>query len=177
MAWQLIAGSHKSAPTSDMFDWQGLTLTGFQKVLVLVDGVTVGTDGAFLEMQLYTASTLRNTGYRWAASLRSSGGSTDSTGASAQASARVLGGSSSTWGIGNAASECGSCRIEISNIDAAVYKQLEANGSMVAPSGASVRHTGSGLLEQTGTVDGIRLLMSSGTMTAGTATLYGLPTS
>lgn len=175
MGWQII--EHKSAPASDMFDFTGLDLTGYQRVVLLLDGLVVGTDGAFVLLQLSTASTLRTSGYRYVTREYSSGGTSDSTSSSSASSIRLHGGSTSNWGVGNAAGESFSGKCEISNAKVALYKHVQADGAAVGPTGALVRSVVAGLLEQTGDIDGIRALLSTGTLSSGKATLYGLTTS
>lgn len=178
MAWTFI--QHLSAPTSNQFTFSSLSLGGYQRVLLLVDGAIVGTDGAFLNLTISTGSGFNTSGYRYYHASRSSSGSSDSTAQDTPASGafiRVLGGASSTWGIGNAATESGSSWITVSNVGSGLYKTVDFNSSHVAPSGSGVRVFGGGLLEQTAAIDGLRISVSTGTMTGGKATLYGLPTS
>ena len=174
MAWTLI--DHVASPTSDQLNFTSLTLTSYRRVVLMLDDVRAGTDGAFLLLQLSTAATLRTAGYRWKNRSLSTSGSDDNTNSTSDSSIRLIGGSTSAWGIGNASTKSGMCRVELAGIDSglAVYKTVLFDGMAIGPSGNSVRQIGCGILEQTGTLDGIRVLMSTGTMAAGTATLYGL---
>lgn len=172
MAWTLI--SSLSAPTSNQFVFSGLSLGSYQRVLLYLDGLTLGTDGAYVITQLSTASTLRTSGYRYALACYSSGGSSTTASSNSAASILTLGGPSSTWGVGNAANENGSARLEVSNLGGTLYKTVQVDGTLVAPSGAGVRVLGSGLLEQTGAIDGFSISTSTGTLTAGKAALWGL---
>jgi hypothetical protein len=174
MGWQVI--QHLSSPTSDLFSWSGLSLGSYQRVCVMFDDITVGTDGAFITLQLSTGSGFNTAGYRFAGSLRSSSTATDTEGSESAAHIKI-GGTSSTWGVGNAANETISGRCDIGNLGSSLYKVIETNASIVAPSGSMTRFIGAGLLEQTAAIDGVRLGVSTGTLTAGKATLYGLRTS
>lgn len=175
MAWTVI--EHKSAPASDMFDFTSLDLSAYTKVKLEVAGLDVGTDGAFVNLQLSTASTLRTSGYRHGGTSYSSSGASDNHASQSASAVAIIAGGTSSWGIGNAAGEVGAFRAEISNLSNSLYKLVVADSACIGPSGAAVRRVSGGVLEQTGTVDGIRVLMSTGTLGAGTATLYGLPTS
>jgi hypothetical protein len=170
-----------TSPTSDQFNFTGLSgLSSYQRLVLMLDGVTLGTDGAFLNLQFSISSSIVTTGYRHGAFHDSSSGSSNNSVNDTPASGssiRIYGGTSSTWGVGNAAGENANVTLFIGNATAALYKIVETNGGGVAPSGSFVRIFGGGILENTGTIDGIRILTSSGTMTAGTAALYGIPTS
>lgn len=174
MAWAVI--SHLSSPTSDLFTFSGLSLGSYQRICLMFDAIVAGTDGAFPILQLSTGSGFNTSGYRYANSMRSSSGATDSAESNSAAHIRI-GGSSSTWGVGNASNESMSCRLDIGNLGSSLYKLVETNASYVGPSGANVRLYGGGLLEQTAAIDGVRVGVSTGTLTAGLATLYGLRTS
>jgi hypothetical protein len=175
MGWTVI--EHKSAPASDMFDFTSLSLGSYQRVVLVLDDLTLGTDGAFVRLQLSTATTLRTSGYRHRCSSRSSSGSDDNTASASTSSVLLIGGATSSWGIGNAAGETGGGRCEISGVGSGNYKLMLFDGAAVVPSGSLVRYVGAGLLEQTGVIDGVRIIVSTGTLTAGKATLYGLTTS
>jgi hypothetical protein len=162
MSWELI--EHKAAPASNMFDFTG-DYSAYDRLMLVLDDVTVSSDGANLLLQLSTAATLRTSGYRRVSQAYSSGGTDALTSSSADSSVRLTNGSTSNWGVGNAAGECFSGLAQISGIDAAVYKGIIADAVFIGPTGALVRVVNGGLLEQTGNIN------------AGKATLYGLATS
>jgi hypothetical protein len=174
MSWTLI--EHKAAPASNMFDFTG-DFSAFDKLMLVLDDVTVSADGANLLLQLSTAATLRTSGYRRVSQAYSSGGSDAITSSNSDSSVLLTNGSTSNWGVGNAAGECFSGIAAISGVDAAVYKGITADVVFVGPTAAVIRAVNGGLLEQTGDVDGVRVTVSSGNINAGKATLYGLATS
>lgn len=173
MGWVILG--HVAAPTSDMITFSSLSLTGYQRVALVFDGITVGTDGAFLHLQLSTSGTFYTAGYRYRIMARSSSGSDNNDASESASFVRLIGGTISSWGIGNAAGKTGSGHVELSHLTGSgPYPHVVYDGHAVAPSGAAVRFLTGGHLEQTTAIDGVRLLMSTGTMTAGWATLYGL---
>lgn len=175
MAWTVI--QHLSAPTSDQLSFSGLDLSAYNLVRLELSGVTVGTDGAFVRLRLSTASTVRTSGYRWAIRTHSSSGSSEAANSETGTEIPLLHGSTSAWGVGNAAGESGSSSIIVSNVSSSLYKMVTHNGASIGTSGSLLGRVGAGTLEQTGSVDGLLVYLSTGTMTAGKATLYGLPTS
>lgn len=175
MGWNLI--THVASPTSDQINFTGLSLSAYQRVVVLFDGVTVGTDGAFVLLRLSTAGTLRTSGYRWRNDSYSSGGTSDAGNSTSDTSIRLVGGSTSNWGIGNASTKSWSGKVEISNLGSTLHKLVTIDGVAIGPTGNMTRQIGAGILEQTGAVDAIRLLLSTGTMPTGKGSLYGLTTS
>lgn len=176
MGYQLI--EHKSAPASNMFDFTGLSLGGFQAVELRLSGLVVGTDGAFVLLRLSTGGTLRSSGYRWRQYNISTGGGSDNDNSASDTSIQLMGSTDGNYGVGNASPESGSMDIRIANVDAtALYKHVIYNGVAIGPTGSGLRYSGGGVLEFTGNVDGVRILVSTGTLTAGKATLYGLRTS
>jgi hypothetical protein len=175
MGWTLI--QHISAPTSNIIDFTGLSLSGYQRAVLLIDGLTVGTDGVSVLLRLSTAATLRTTGYRWRTDSDSSGGTGVTGNSASDTSIRLADATSSNFGVGNGANKSYAGKLEISNLGATLHKLVTIDGASIGPTGNMVRQVGAGILEQTGAIDGIRILLSTGTMTAGKASLYGLTTS
>jgi hypothetical protein len=175
MSWNLI--QRLSAPTSDKFTFTGLSLSSYQRVMLLLDAMKVGTDDAAVLLQLSTGGTLRTSGYRYYITQGSSGGSNNSSNSTSASSIRIAGTGNAGWGVGNAASSNATSRIYISNSNVALYKTIDVSGTVIHPSGNASRIRGGGILEQTGNTDGITISLSTGTLTSGTAALYGLPTS
>lgn len=175
MAWELI--EHKSSPTSNQFDFTSLSLGSYQRVMLMVDGVDVGTDDAYLLMRLSTASTLRTSGYRYRIRGMASSGAA-ATDANDQAATYIpLNRPSTAYGIGNDTGEAGSSIVHISNLGSGLYKHCQIDSVIQGPSGSVVRNFGVGGLDQSGAIDGVRVYLSTGTMAAGKASLYGLKTS
>lgn len=175
MAWTFI--QRLSSPTSDKLEFTGLSLSGYQRVVLLLDGLVVGTDNAQILLQLYTATTLRTSGYRHYLAEASSGGTTDTSNSTSTSSVPLAGTGAANFGVGNGASKSFSGRVDICNSNLALYKLIEHNGNAIGPTGNMFRTRGGGILEQTGNIDGIKVFPSSGTLTAGSAALYGLATS
>ncbi len=174
-AFSLI--SSLSAPTSNAFTFTGLSLTSYSRVHLYLNQVQVGTDGAFLFMQFYTAGVHRTTAiYRWKTTSSSSGGvgSFNEGNNTADTAIRLTHGSTSDWGTGNVSSEHYQGSIEISGIPTGMNTSVVWQGVSVGPTTNYIRQTGHGGLDQTSVLDGIVVYPSTGTLTAGTAKLVGI---
>ncbi|MDR7101535.1 hypothetical protein [Croceicoccus sp. BE223] len=174
MAWSII--SHQSAPASNQFDFSSLTLSGYQRLVLMLDGLVVGTDGAFIQLRLKIAGSEISTSYRWHHRVHSSSSTIESTNTQTGTFVPLIYGSASDWGIGNAAGKSGSAMVQISNPTAALYKTMTVDSVVNAKTGSIVRAIGGGSLDNTGSMNGLRVYPSTGTLTAGKATLYGLNT-
>lgn len=177
MAWTVI--QHISSPTSNEITFSSLSLGAYQRVLLLVDGLEVGTDGAFVNMEISTGSGFNTSGYRYVNFARSSVPATNTASQNTPASGafvRLCGGTS--FGLGNASTKSVGLSVEIHNPSStSLHKLVTVKGSYIGTGGSVIRIGASGLLEQTAAIDGLKIKLDSGTMDAGKATLYGLPTS
>lgn len=175
MGWDIVG--HQAALSNFSFFFSSLSLTGYQRVVVCADDLTVTGDGTFVNLQLATAGTLRTTGYRLRIRAMNSAGSTVDQAVASTTLIRMIGGDGNApWGVGNAASETGMAKAEISNLAAGNYKTVITDGAAVTPSGEAARYYGGGILEQTGAVDGFKVFGSNGTLAGGKVTVYGLTT-
>lgn len=177
MAWTII--EHKSAPASNQFDFSSLTLSGYQRLCLMLDGLVVGTDNAYIQMRLKISGSEISTGYRWTNQKFSSSGSTPANEASQTGTfIPLMYGTSASYGIGNAAGKSGSGIIYIGNPTNAssLYKLVQIDCAHQVSSSSFIRTVGGAALENSGTMDGLRVYPSTGTLTAGKATLYGLNT-
>lgn len=175
MAWTII--EHKSAPTSNQFDFSSLTLSGYQRLCLMLDGLVVGTDNAYIQMRLKIAGSEISTNYRWTNQKFSSSGSTPANEASQSGTfIPLMYGTTAAYGVGNSAGKSGSGMVWISNPTDALYKLMQVDCAHIVSSGSFIRTVGGGSLDNTGSMNGLRVYTSTGTLTAGKATLYGLNT-
>lgn len=180
MAFSLI--DHKSAPNgSGQFEFTSLVVTSYHRLILLLDGLQASTDGAFVYLRLSVGGTLYSAGYRYRTTGLSSSGTSNDASQNTAASGTFLPlvfGSTSSWGIGNASTKSGMVKAEISNLgNDGMYKTVFADAVTIGSTGALLRQVTGGHLEQTAAIDGLTILASTGTLTAGKATLYGLTTS
>lgn len=174
MGYEKIA--ELTTPTSDVLDFTGLSLSGYDDIQVRVEGIVVGTDNVALVAQFVIGGSLITSGYRWHVWAVNSGG-TQNTDNSTSAASMTLTRSAASSAIGNASGETFAGIYSIGNTNEAMHKFLRGHAAYTDSAG-NLRHVRSlGHLANTGTLDGIKFSLSSGTMTAGKAVIWGMPNS
>lgn len=159
--------AHMAAPVSNMFDFQGLTLTGYQRIVIMIDDLVVSANNTNLDLQFYISGSLISAGYRYNNSAIFSDGSADASADSNSASLIRL-----NSALSNNAGHSSNWRIDITNMG--LYKIAVFDGDRTNASPALARNWGAGLLEDTGIIDGIKIYTASGNPTAGQVTIYGI---
>jgi hypothetical protein len=94
----------------------------------------------------------------------------DSASASSMALTRIT-----TNAVGNATGVSFGGTYVIGNPNEALHKYLRGHGAYTANDGNLRGIRSLGFLPNTGTIDGLKFLLSSGTMTAGKASIWGIP--
>lgn len=167
--------SHKTAPTSDAFDFASIDLTGYADVQLILNGLVVGTDDADILITVDIGGTEIAAAYRIAGYTTSSSAATETATSTSQANIS-LNDQTTGWGVGNAAGESFAGIACIRNAMISVAKILQAHTTRVFPSGNSGSEPTAGQLNNTGTLDGLNVTVSTGTLMSGTATLVGIAT-
>ena len=171
MAYTVI--SHVSAPTSNVIDMTSLSLGGYYDLQLRISNVTVGTDDTYVLLQFYVSGSLVTTNYKVNVATMETSGASAASGSNT-AAGLWLTRQTVNWGLGNATGESLSAVINIRNATSSAYKQAFGVSMHVRPPPHFARSVCVGQINNTGTLDGFRVAVASGTMTAGTATLYGL---
>lgn len=171
MGYTLI--SQITSPTSDVIEFSGLSLSGYDDVQVRLEGVTVGTDNVTVVAQFAIGGSLITSGYRFISTVTTTaGGQTDDNSTSA---ASMLLTRNATNMVGNAAGESFAGIYQIGNPNEALHKYLRGHASYTANDGNLRLVRSLGLLANTGTLDGLKFFLSSGTMPTGKASIWGIP--
>lgn len=165
----LLATGSASAGTE--MDIALSSYTGFRGIIVKVYGCVPGTDGSGLRVLFSTdgGSTFISSGYNYARTDNTEG---TNAGAGSGNSAFIA----ATGAIGSAAAEGGNFSFEILNqTSGTFYPRITWNGYYINSSSplAGVYTSGGGANETGQDCNGLRFLMSSGTITASYA-VYGL---
>jgi hypothetical protein len=163
-----------TAPSSDMLSFTGLDLTSYRMVTLLVWGLTVGTDDASVWLRVSQGGSFLSgaSDYSYVLSTGVTSGSTE-TEASNAAAKIALTDDSANFSVGNAAGEGFITRIEIVNRESGEPHYLTFNGAHTGPTGSGMMTNGEGVVNSSTALDGLRILLSTGTMTAGKAVLIG----
>ncbi len=171
MAYEVIA--RLSAPTSNVFDFTGLSLANFVGIQIKLQGLVVGTDDADILFQVYIGGSLITSGYHVASQSLSSSGSSEEMPATSGSSI-ALNDSSAAWGVGNASGENFSGIISLYNPTSSVNKLFGILTERVFPSGNVASERSGGKNNNTGSIDGIKITVSTGTLTAGVVVIQGI---
>lgn len=155
-----------SSPTGGVFDFTGLSLSSYQRVTLYLDGVRSDTNNTVLQLQFYVGGVLQTTSYRWRFETLITGVGTPDSNQSASDSVIRL-----CSGVDTATNANVEYTVEISNGTASLYKEATFSGANLNSSGDGVFYWGAGVLENAGTVDGIKISGSGGTLTSGKAML------
>lgn len=171
MAWTLI--SSLDTPSSGVFDFPSLTLTGYSVLEIICSGITVTTDGTDPKLTFYVGGSEVVTGYRWADRAVSASLSGIADGQTSSTSI-LLGSNDAAWDVGNAATESFGARIVVDNpLSTALYKKVTFESWMVSPAGNPLAHDGAGLMENAGAIGGLKISGTSN-LTAGKVRILGL---
>jgi hypothetical protein len=166
--------SRLTSPTSDALSFTGLTLTGYRLVTLHVWGLTVGTDDASVRLRVSQSGSFLSgaSDYSYVHVSRSTGGTTDSETTNAAAQIALTDGGAN-FGVGNAAGESFVTRIELVNRETSEPRYLTFNGAHTGPTGNAIMANGEGVVNNSTAIDGLRILLSTGTMPTGKAVLIG----
>jgi hypothetical protein len=175
VSYELI--QHINTPTSGAWDFTGLSLGSYRRLHLHLDGLIAGADGVRGTLEYGIGGSLHTALYRYGTRGESSSGANNDGEDSSDPSARIIGvDTTTTWGQGNAAGECGMMHLIIRNPGAGRNKLHHGYGCWNSPSGALVNSYQGGSLDQTGAIDRIRIAASTG-WAGGSATLYGVKSS
>jgi hypothetical protein len=168
--WTEIA--RVDAPVSGVFDFPTPTLTGYRVLELILSGITVTTDGTVVFIQFYVGGTLITTPYRWDVIMAYANSSNND--ADPSASQIDLGSNSGIWLVGNAAGESFSSVVTIDEpLSTTHYKKATYESVLVGTDGNINSQGGSGIMENTGAIDGLKVSGGSALLT-GKAILLGL---
>ena len=166
--------SRLTSPTSDTLDFTGLSLSGYRVVTLAVWGLTPGTDDARPQLRVSQSSSFISgaSDYAYANQATSTNGTGDGD-SSGATTAIWLANNTANFGVGNAAGESFAARIEIVNRESGEPFYCTYNCAATGPSSAGIMTNGSGRVNNSTAIDGLRILMSAGTMPTGKAVLIG----
>lgn len=171
MAWTEI--DRLNAPSSGVFDFPSLTLTGYDVLQILCLGIRVTTDGSIVRLSFYVGGSEVTSGYLWADQAISGSGAAVADGDTSDPSI-VLGSDNAGWNTGNAATESFGARIFVDNpLSTALYKKASFDAWSVNTGGAPQGHSGAGLMANAGAIGGLKISGSSN-LTAGKVIILGL---
>jgi hypothetical protein len=172
MAWAVI--DSLNAPSSGVFDFPSLTLTGYKVLRVVISAVTVTTDGTDPRMTFYVGgSEITGTAYRWLTRSVSTSGTGNLDGASGQASGLLMG-NDANFDIGNASTKSFSAVVTVNApTDTALYKQATVESFGIGPTGNAITVSGVFLMENAGAIDGLKIGGTSN-LVAGKVRVLGL---
>lgn len=142
-------------------------------VRIFLIGITTGTDDTQVRIQFYVAGTVVTTAYRYGVittnSATGNGNVFNQTGTYIALLDDTAG-----LALGNASTESFSGIVTIANpSDPVLWTYCTIEGATIIPSGAVCNVRGSGILENAGAVDGIKVLGSS-SLTGGKFVAYGM---
>jgi hypothetical protein len=170
--WTLI--DSKDAPASNVFDFNALTLTGYEVLHVVCSGITVTTDGTDLLLTFYVGGVEIVTGYRWGMGATFSGGGVVINDGDASDPSIFLNSNDSGYDTGNAAGEAFDAVITVDNpTSTAFYKRAHFESVGTTTTGAVVATDGIGIMENAGAITGLKISGSS-SLTAGKVRILGL---
>jgi hypothetical protein len=171
MGYTLI--SQITSPTSNAITFSGLSLSGYDDIQVRLEGITVGTDNVSIVAQFAIGGSLVTSGYRFIASVRDTASAVSDDNSTSAASMLLT--RNATSMVGNASGESFAGIYQIGNPNEALHKYLRGHAAYTSADG-NLRHVRSlGFLANTGTMDGLKFFLSSGTMPTGKASIWGIP--
>lgn len=170
MAWDLI--DSLDTPTAGAFTFDPLDFTGYSIAQIVLDGITVTTDGTDPRLTFYVAGAEIVTGYRWANSGSLAGGADLDDGDTSD-TAISLCSNNAGRDVGNAAGE-GYCAIITVDepLGTSHSKKARWEGVMTTPTGVVLPTIGTGLMGNTGAINGLKLAGTSA-LTAGKVRILG----
>ena len=168
------------APSSGVFDFPTLTLTGYTVLQIVGSGITVTTDGTAVRLTCYVGgSEITGTSYRWGADSVRSSTAVGAPPAAAQdgsttGAAFALNSDDTNYTVGNASNEQLAFIAYLDTpLSTALYKRFACQSVLVNTSGnVNAGHIG-GHFENTGAVGGVKIAGSSD-LTAGKVRIMGL---
>ncbi len=162
-----------AAPSSGVFDFPSLTLTGYKAIEIDIAGVTVTTDDTEVMLQFYVGGVLITTGYRFSTLLLGSGAAAAGDGATSGSGIKLQS-NDANLGVGNDTGERFNSSIQVDEpLNTTRHKRALYESLITLPSG--VRHSvqGQGIMENTGAVSGLKISGDSDLL-AGHVRVYGV---
>lgn len=170
--WTTI--SSLDAPSGGLFDFPSLTLTGYQVLQVVCAGITVTTDGTDVFMRFYVSGSKVTTGYRWGLISERSTGTGNVADGDTSAGGILLVSNDVNNDVGNDVGEGFSALIMVDNpLSTALYKKATFQAVSTNNSANVVNHSGEGVMENAGAIDGLSIEGSSN-LTAGKVRILGM---
>lgn len=164
--------AYQASPSSNIFDFQGISFSGYQRAILYLDEITVDTANTQIILQFYIAGSLiTSNSYNWLFSFAQS-----ATGATA---GEVAGASNirlTTW-ADTGSNLTWNGVVHICAPEVGVNKLAHFGGAFVMDNGSVAETTGVGSLANTGSITGLKVSGSGGLITGGRAMILGLPTS
>lgn len=164
-----------TAPSSNVFDFPTVTMTGYKAVEITVAGLTAATDNSVVTLQMYVGGSLITSGHRFAVIGAFNAGTSSSTGTTSGSGIR-LGFDNLSNMIGNAAGESFNCILQIDEpLNTTRYKRANYEFFYATANAASTRIAGlgMGIMENTGAIDGFKIITSSNIL-AGNVRICGM---
>lgn len=171
--WTQIASM--DAPSSNVFAFTGLTLTGYIKLQVVMSGIKTGTDGTDIKVTLYTGAAEQTgaTAYRWGDVVYDDNNAATESGDASDPSIQLTDPTVSE-DLGNDTGEGLDGLIELDNPNStALHKRIHWEMVHTNPTGEVTATNGVGVLQNTGATDGIKIA-GTNNLTAGHVRLLGL---
>jgi hypothetical protein len=170
MAWTLI--DSLNAPTSGVFDFPSLTLTGYKVLRVELSGITVTTDGTDVRLTFYVGGVEITAGYSWIVRSISTSATANPDSATGAAS-MLLVGNDANWDVGNASTEALGGVVSVdSPVSTALYKRASFQIYAVGPTGNAPTTMGVGQMDNAGAITGLKIGGTSN-LTAGKVRVLG----
>lgn len=166
---------YQSGPSGGVFDFQGVAFSGYQRVVLYLDGLTVSDTGdPSIRLQFYCGGVLQTASYRYETSAVSSSGGTPSLESGASTVASII----IAQRVQDDAGSSANIVVDLCNMDSSsLHKLVMSEYSEVGTSGVADQGVSAGLLEVTTAVDGLRVFASAGNINSGQAMLLAMPTS
>lgn len=159
---------YAAAPASNVFDATGLSLGAYQRIILFLDGITVDTADTDVILQYYISGVLQTASYRYGTTYITSGGSTSSE--TSSSAAHIL-----LNGLVDTGSNIGlSAQVEI---DTRLYKRATSRLTRMGDTGDMATSQTAGLLENSGTMTGLKVSGSGGLITGGQAQILAMKVS
>lgn len=154
-------------PSGGVIDVQNVDFTGYQRIIVLLDGIIPSAANVNLLLRFYVAGVLQTAGgYSWYTRIGDLPSSSVIDGADY---IRL------TAQSDNATNASLQGRFEISNLVSTLEKQVMFDLTLMDDAGAVLTERGFGMLNNSGTVNGLRIYAhSTNNIVSGTCHIYGI---
>jgi len=169
--------SQLTSPTSGTFDFSSLSFTGYNRIEIELDDIafsTIGRPGINFKIG-GTVTTNQVYGF---SRTGASSASAETEATSAAASIGLLDGTSNNWWVvttGTAANAAYNGLVSILNPNSAKWKSFVFTGNTPqGNSGVQSWCEGGGVIRDAGTLDGLQIISSNGTISAGTVKIWGV---